>query len=107
VYSPGDAVLNSPALGRGPLAADAGLAFLSGLRRRAEAGGLMSYGPDFLDLYRRAAILADRLVKGERAADIPIEQPSKYELVLNLKAAKALGLTIPRGVLLQADVAIE
>lgn len=107
VYSPGDAVLNSPALGLGQLATDAGLPFLSGLRRQAEAGGLMSYGPDFLDLYRRAAILADRLFKGERAADIPIEQPSKYELVLNLKAAKALGLTIPRGVLLQADVAIE
>ena len=107
VYSPGDAVLDSPVLRLGQLAADAGLPFLSGLRRQTEAGGLMSYGPDFPDLYRRAAILADRLFKGERPADIPIEQPSKFELVVNLKTAKALGLTIPQGVLLRADDVIE
>jgi putative tryptophan/tyrosine transport system substrate-binding protein len=107
VYSPGDAVLNSPVLRLGQLAADAGLPLLSGLRRQTEAGGLMSYGPDFPDLYRRAAILADRLFKGERPADIPIEQPSKFELVVNLKTARALGLTIPPGVLLRADDVIE
>jgi len=67
----------------------------------------MSYGPDFLDLYRRAAILADRLLKGERPADIPIEQPSKFELVVNQKAARALGVTLPRSVLLLADEVIE
>ena len=107
MYSPGDAVVNSPTLGLGQLSADAGLPLLSSLRRQAEARGLMSYGPDFLDLYRRAAILADRLLKGARPADIPIEQPNKYELVVNLKTAKALSLTIPQGVLLQADVVIE
>ena len=107
VYSPGDAVLNSPELGLGQLFTDAGLPSLSGLRRQAETGGLMSYGPDWLDLYRRAAILADRLFKGERPADIPIEQPNKFELVVNLKTAKALGLTIPKSVLLLADQLIE
>jgi len=107
VFSPGDAVLNSPVVNLGQLAADAGLPLLSSLRRQTETGGLMSYGPDFPDLYRRAAILADRLFKGELPADIPIEQPSKFDLVVNLRTAKALGLTIPRSMLLQADVMIE
>ena len=107
VYTPGDAVLNSPVLALGQMVLDAGLPFMSGLRRQAEAGGLMSYGPDWLDLYRRAGILADRLFKGERPADIPIEQASKFELVVNLKTAKALGLTIPQSVLLQADAVME
>ena len=107
VYAPGDTVLVSPVLGLAQMAADAGLPLMSGLRRQAEAGGLMSYGPDWLDLYRRAAILADRLFKGERPADIPIEQPSKYELFVNLKTAKALGLTIPQSLLLQADAVME
>jgi putative ABC transport system substrate-binding protein len=80
---------------------------MSSLRRQTEPGGLMSYGPDFFDLYRRAAILADRLFKGERPADLPIEQPSKCELDINLKTAKALGLTIPQSLLLLADEVIE
>jgi putative ABC transport system substrate-binding protein len=107
VYTPGDAVLNSPALGLGQLVTGAGLPLISGLRRQAEAGGLMSYGPDFIDLYRRAAILTDRLLKGERPADLPIEQPTKFELVINLKTARELGLTIPQSVLLQADEVIR
>jgi len=107
VYSPGDAVFNSPGLGLGQMVSAAGLPLISGLRRQTEAGGLMSYGPDFLDLYRRAAILADRLFKGERPADLPIEQPSKFELVINMKTARALGLTIPPSVLAQADEVIE
>ena len=106
-YAPGDAVLNAPSIGLGKLFTEAGLPALSSLRRQTETGGLMSYGPDFLDLYRRAAILADRLLKGERPADIPIEQPSKFELVVNQKAARALGVTLPRSVLLLADEVIE
>ena len=67
----------------------------------------MSYGPSFPDLYRRAASYVARLLKGERAAALPIERASKFELVINLKTAKALGLTIPQPLLLQADRVIE
>lgn len=104
--------LSSPAIGNNlaqlaELAAKHRLPAIYARREFAEAGGLLAYGPSFPDNYRRAATYVDKILKGARPADLPVEQPTKVELVINLKAAKGLGLTIPQSLLLRADEVIQ
>jgi len=89
------------------LALAARLPVMHGVRENALAGGLMSYGPDFQDMSRRAAEIVDKVLRGTKPADIPVEQPTKFDLVINLKTAQALGLVIPGTVLARADEVIE
>jgi putative ABC transport system substrate-binding protein len=89
------------------LVAAARLPTVDGIRDYPEAGGLMSYGPDQRQISRRAADYVNKLLKGARPADLPVEQPTKFEFVINLKTAKALGLSIPPALLATADEVIE
>jgi putative ABC transport system substrate-binding protein len=106
-------VLSNPALigsirGRlAELAATHRLPAIYGSKHYVDAGGLMSYGPSPLDTNRRAATYVDKLLKGAKPADLPVEQPTQFELIINLKTAKSLGLTIPPSVLFQADEVIK
>lgn len=89
------------------LAARHRLPTIYGEREFVDAGGLISYGTNYDDLFRRAASYVDKIVKGARPADLPIQQPTKFELVVSLKTAKALGLTIPPSVLVRADEVVR
>src|SRR6266850_207769 len=105
-------VLGSPTLFEyqrrvGELATKANLPVISAWRLLPESGGLLSYGADIPDMFRRAAVYVDKILKGAKPGDLPIEQPTNYELVINLKTAKAIGLTIPPSLLQRADQVIE
>jgi putative tryptophan/tyrosine transport system substrate-binding protein len=89
------------------LAAKYRLAYLSGSRETAAAGGLVSLSANFVALYERAAPYVDKIIKGAKPADLPVEQPTKFQVVINLKTAQALGLTISPTLLAQADEVIE
>jgi putative ABC transport system substrate-binding protein len=89
------------------LAARNRLPTINMIKGHAEAGDLIGYGPDYRDLYRRTAEIVDKILKGAKPADLPIEEPTKFELVINLKTAHALGLTIPPSLLQRADQVIE
>ena len=102
-----DAMLTAQRTRVADLALKNRLPTISGFSEMVEAGGLMSYGPHYGDLYRRAAAQVHKILKGTKPADLPVEQPTKFELVINLKTAKALGMTIPQSVLLRADRVIE
>ena len=102
-----DAIFGSHRTRLADLAARSRLPAAYGVRDDVEAGGLMSYGPSILDSYRQAATYVDKILKGAKPADLPVEQPMKFELVLNLKTAEALGLTIPPLILFQADEVIR
>ena len=84
-----------------------GFGVVSGSKEFAEAGGLLSYGPSFVDMFRRAAMYVDRILRGTKPADLPIEQPTTFELVLNLKTAKAIGREIPANLLALANRVVE
>jgi len=99
VYADRDLIVN--------FATRAGLPSTFRYREAVELGGLMSYGDNVADRYRRAAGYVDKILKGAKPGDLPVEQPTKFELVINLKAAKALDLTVPPSVLLQADQVID
>jgi putative ABC transport system substrate-binding protein len=103
----GGSMLYSHRVQLAELAAQSRLPLMAGPREFAELGGLMSYGADVLTSFRRAADYVDRILKGAKPADLPVEQPTKFQLVINLKTAKALGLTIPPAVLARADEVLQ
>ena len=102
-----DPVLNAHRVSINTLANVARLPTITGLREYVEAGSLMSYGPNAADLFRRAADYVDKILRGTKPADLPIQQPVKFELGINLQMAKALGIRVPQSLLLRADKVIQ
>jgi putative ABC transport system substrate-binding protein len=107
LYTTGDPLVHAQRLRINTFALAARLPTMFTQRQYLEAGGLMSYGPNFLDLNRRAADYVDKILRGAKAADLPVEQPTKFDLVINLITARALGLTMPPTLLTRADEVIE
>jgi ABC-type uncharacterized transport system substrate-binding protein len=107
LYVSGDPLMATNRIRINTLAQDARLPTVYNYREFVQAGGLMSYGPNFRDLWRRAADYVDKILHGTKPRDIPVEQPTKFELVINLKTAKALGLSVPQTLLATADEVIE
>jgi putative ABC transport system substrate-binding protein len=107
LYVCNDPLVNTNRGRMNTLALAARLPAIFGFRELVQAGGLMSYGPNYLDLFRRAAELVDKILRGMKPSDIPVEQPTKFELVINLKTAKALGIQVPPTLLARADELIE
>jgi putative ABC transport system substrate-binding protein len=103
LYICSDALANNNRHRISALALAARLPTISGFREYVEAGGMMSYGTDLLDLYRRAAELVDKILRGAKPTDIPVERPTKFDLVVNLITARALGVTVPHSLLARAD----
>jgi putative tryptophan/tyrosine transport system substrate-binding protein len=107
LYVCGDPLLNTNRISINALALAARVPTTHGLREHVEAGGLMSYGANFADLFRRAADYVDKILRGTKPADLPVQQPTKFDLVINLKTAKSLSLTVPPTLLARADEVIE
>ena len=107
VYVIGDALFNAHRSTFVGLATKAGLPTFFSYRVYVDQGGLMSYGPSFSDMFGRSSVYVDRILKGAKPGDLPIEQPTQFELVVNLKTAKAIGLTVPESILLRADEVIR
>jgi putative tryptophan/tyrosine transport system substrate-binding protein len=107
LYVCSDALTNTNRVRINTLALAARLPTMSGNREFIEAGGLMSYGTNFPDLFRRAGDYVDKILRGAKPSDLPVEQPTKFDLVVNLTTAKALGLAVPHGLLTRADEVVE
>jgi ABC-type uncharacterized transport system substrate-binding protein len=107
LYVCGDPLVNTNRIRISTLALGGRLPTMNVTREFVEAGGLMSYGPNYSDLFRRAADYVDKILRGAKPGDIPVEQPTKFDLVINLTTAKALGLTVPHALLARADEVIE
>ena len=107
LYVPPEPLVNTNRVRINTLALGARLPTMHGLREYVEAGGLMSYGANMPDLFRRAAEYVDKILRGAKPADLPVEQPTKFDLIINLTTAKALGLKIPPTLLARADEVIE